>query len=113
MQDNISLFRTQTRGPLLHRHEAVPLRRLVLRGDRNYLRALRAAEMAAWESARPSEPLPGVALKRHSRCCAAKWLSALLLLGALATPPALAAAHSPTDHWPVLWNQTEDFPGFA
>ena len=54
MQDNLSLFRTQTRGPLLSRNETVPVRRIVLRGDRNYLRALRAAEMAAWENARPA-----------------------------------------------------------
>jgi hypothetical protein len=52
MQDNISLFQTQTRGSLLARNDIIPVRRLILRGNRNYLRALRAAEMDAWENSR-------------------------------------------------------------
>jgi hypothetical protein len=101
MQDNISLFQTQNRGPLLSRHEAVPVRRLVLRGDRNYLRALRAAEMAAWENTRPVPPLPKAPLKRHSRCWAAKLLGALVLLAPFCTPPASADVNPGPDALPI------------
>jgi hypothetical protein len=43
-----------------------------------------------------------VPLKRHSRCCAAKLLGTLLLLGALAAPAAPAAANRDADLLPAL-----------
>ena len=71
MQDNISLFRPQVRQPLLETSNAVPVRRLTLRGDRNYLRALRAAEMEAWENPTITQPPQGIRIARHSRCALA------------------------------------------
>jgi hypothetical protein len=68
MQNNITLFETKLREPLIARQDAVPVRRWTLRGDRNYLRALRAAEMAVWQSVRPTDHPPRVPLKAHSRC---------------------------------------------
>jgi hypothetical protein len=52
MQDIISSLQTQSRGSVLARTDAIPVRRLILRGNRRYLRALRAAEMEAWENGR-------------------------------------------------------------
>ena len=48
MQDNLTSLQTPGLEPLFHRHRTLPVRRLDLRGDPRYLRALRAAEMEAW-----------------------------------------------------------------
>jgi len=45
----------------------------ILKGDREFLRALRAAEMAAWESARPATQLPQPAQVEREAHLTACW----------------------------------------